>query len=77
MTADLVQCSCSNPDCNNIVEMPPEQKKKLFVDYFKRYGIIMLPYCCKECQEKHQAMLAEKPGVTPTKYKCHGGGLKL
>jgi hypothetical protein len=77
--SNLVDCTCSNPECDNIVRIPRSQKRFFLVDCFKRYGIIKLPYCCKECQETHQQMLAEKPGVKEEKVKAHdlGNGLKL
>jgi len=74
---EMMQYSCSNPDCNNVVEITREQKKQFFVEYFRRYGIISLPYCSSDCQQKHQEMLAEKPGVVPTEYKDHGNRLRI
>jgi hypothetical protein len=63
---NIVQVSCSNPDCDNLLPMTREQKRKFFSVYYVKYGQVVLPYCCKECQQKH---MEELQGAR-TQVKC-------
>jgi hypothetical protein len=63
---NIVQVSCSNPDCNNLIPMTTTQKRKFFSVYYVKYGQVVLPYCCKDCQKKH---MEELQGAR-TQVKC-------
>jgi hypothetical protein len=54
---NIVQVSCSNPDCDELIPMTRIQKRKFFSVYYQKYRQVVLPYCCKACQEKHQEEL--------------------
>jgi len=49
----IIKVSCSYPECSNTIPMTIAQKHAFFTTYPKRYGKLALPYCSKECREKH------------------------
>ena len=72
---ELVQVSCTNPDCPNLIWITKKQKRKIYLESFLRYGRIELPYCCKACQEAHMKALSASIQFTPSPIKNHGEGL--
>lgn len=63
---DLVTMNCSNPDCNNLIKIPRNQKRTFNTTYLLRYGRIVLVYCCQECQEAHLKMIGVSNGIKET-----------
>lgn len=66
-----MQMACSNPACDELVEITPEQKRVLLVENFLKYGKISLVYCCKGCQEEHQRELSRSKFFLSGDLKNH------
>lgn len=76
MTTPLkTNVSCSNPDCSNLITIPVDQKRELLTDNFLKYGKVSLIYCCKACQEAHQAKLSESKFFEKGNLKNHESAL--
>jgi hypothetical protein len=67
--------SCFNPDCSNLITIPLEQKRELFLEDFLKYGKFSLPYCSKRCQELHQEELKKAKFLTAGTLKNHESAL--
>jgi len=63
--------SCSNPECSHRITITVDQKRELLTENFLKYGKISLIYCCKACQEAHQAKLAESKFLYKGALKNH------
>lgn len=75
MTEDLVQVSCTNPNCDQLIWITKKQKRQFFLDYFLRYGRVEFPYCCKACQEEHMKLLSQSSQFEAQAMKDRGTGL--
>lgn len=58
--SDLLYTGCSRPGCSNTIPLLTSQWNFFFDVYHRKYGRMMLPYCCKDCLEDHMRTL--KPG---------------
>lgn len=70
-----MQMACSNPLCDELVEVTAEQKRALLVDNFLKYGKLSLVYCCKGCQEEHQRELSRSKFFLAGDLKNHESAL--
>jgi len=48
----VVDFPCMNPACTGTVKMTKTQLDDFFVSYKKKYDMVVLPFCCRECRDK-------------------------
>lgn len=49
---EIIQFPCMNPECNNTIPMTKSQLEDFFVSSKKKYDMIIMPFCSKECRDK-------------------------
>lgn len=54
---DLQHITCSKPGCSNTILVLLSQWNFFYDVYHRKYKRMMLPYCCKGCQEEHSSAL--------------------
>ena len=57
--SEIVLVPCMNPRCRNKVRMTRRQLEEFLVSAKKRYDLVILPFCSRECRDEALA--------------CHGG----
>jgi len=59
---EVVAVPCMNPKCKHTVPMTKKQLEEFFISSKKRYDMMILPFCGKECRD---LMLAQHGGALP------------
>ncbi|MBN2734729.1 MAG: hypothetical protein JXQ82_07735 [Methanomicrobiaceae archaeon] len=62
---EIIQFPCMNPECRNTIPMTKSQLEDFFVSSKKKYDMIIMPFCSKECRDK----MLEKHGGSIDEYK--------
>lgn len=65
MQSTLAYIPCWNPECNEVLITTKEQKRDFEVRFYKKYGKIMLPFCCKDCRDRFYEMMKESEKAAP------------
>ncbi len=48
---EIVETPCMNPQCTNTVRMTRRQLEEFLVSAKKRYDLMILPFCSRECRD--------------------------
>lgn len=48
---EIVEVPCMNPRCHNTVRMTRRQLEEFLVSAKKRYDLMILPFCSRECRD--------------------------
>lgn len=58
LNVQTVDFPCMNPRCNNTIKMTKHQLEDFFISSRKKYNLMILPFCSRECRdtmlEKHR-----------------------
>lgn len=65
MQSSMAMIPCWNPECNEVIITTKEQKRDFQVRFYKKYGKIMLPFCCKGCRDRFYEMMTERETKSP------------
>lgn len=49
---EIVEVPCMNPRCHNTVRMTRRQLEEFLVSAKKRYDLVILPFCSRECRDE-------------------------
>ncbi len=48
----IVQVPCTNPHCQNMIQMTKKQLEEFFISSKKRYDLMVFPFCCMACRDE-------------------------
>lgn len=51
LETEIVEVPCMNPQCHNKVRMTRRQLEEFLVSAKKRYNLMILPFCSRECRD--------------------------